>query len=117
MKKGNRVYPFRASNDGRGRASSDALTLTLKDVKNKKFTVELTADDAWLDAEDRGVPGPRSTRIRLSMEPICWCSLSTGYYYSKPGSRLSGVGTLYHGQYDIYVHRRGPAHSKCRGTW
>ena len=36
--------------------TSDALTLTIGEFKNKKFTVTLTADGSWLDSSERAYP-------------------------------------------------------------
>lgn len=45
--------PFMTDADG---AYSDGVTLTLESVKNNKFSVKISLDTAWLDAEDRAYP-------------------------------------------------------------
>ena len=102
---GETVYTLSAPvmTDAEG-ASSDALTLTLKDVKNKKFTVELTADDAWLDAEDRVYPVTVDPEVTANDYMII---TTYNYYSQQPSGTLSvGNGSPTSGQKDIYVHPR-----------
>ena len=102
---GETVYTLSAPvmTDAEG-ASSNALTLTLKDVKNKKFTVELTADDAWLDAEDRVYPVTVDPEVTANDYMII---TSYNYYSQQPSGTLSvGNGSPTSGQKDIYVHPR-----------
>ena len=102
---GETVYTLSAPvmTDAEG-ASSDALTLTLKDVKNKKFTVELTADDAWLDAEDRAYPVKIDPDTSANGTDLLVFSFNTGTYdVSHSEEILIGKGDSSMGQYDIYV--------------
>ena len=45
--------PFMTDADG---AYSDGITLTLESVKNNSFTVKISLDSSWLDADDRAYP-------------------------------------------------------------
>ena len=102
---GETVYTLSAPvmTDAEG-ASSDALTLTLKDVKNKKFTVELTADDTWLDAEDRVYPVKIDPDTSANGTDLLVFSFNTGTYdVSHSEEILIGKGDSSMGQYDIYV--------------
>ena len=102
---GETVYTLSAPvmTDAEG-ASSDALTLTLKDVKNKKFTVELTADDAWLDAEDRVYPVKIDPDTSVNGTDLLVFSFHTGTNTANRGEEIYiGNGDNSIGQYDIYV--------------
>ena len=103
---GETVYTLSAPvmTDAEG-ASSDALTLTLKDIKNKKFTVELTADDAWLDTEDRVYPVKIDPDTNVTGRPdLQVYSVNTEDKEANGNEEiLIGKGDPDIGQYDIYV--------------
>ena len=104
---GETVYTLSAPvmTDAEG-ASSDALTLTLKDVKNKKFMVELTADDAWLDAEDREYPVTIDPEITVEewYTDLLTCSYNLATHATDTIAQyMVGTGDPILDEYQIYA--------------
>lgn len=58
--------PFMTDADG---AYSDGVTLTLESVKNNSFTVKISLDGTWLDAEDRVYPVTVDPAIETDQSP------------------------------------------------
>lgn len=94
--------PFMTDADG---AYSDGVTLTLESVKNNSFTVKISLDGAWLDAEDRAYPVTVDPALKTeqSVSNAQTAFVSAKYpnkCYLAAGS--DDMGSLYVGNIDVF---------------
>ena len=94
--------PFMTDADG---AYSDGVTLTLESVKNNTFSVKITLNGAWLDAEDRAYPvtvdPALKTEQNVSNAQTAFVSAKyPNKCYLAAGS--DDMGSLYVGNIDVF---------------
>ena len=94
--------PFMTDADG---AYSDGVTLTLESVKNNTFSVKITLNGAWLDAEDRAYPVTVDPALKTeqSVSNAQTAFVSAKYpnkCYLAAGS--DDMGSLYVGNIDVF---------------
>lgn len=94
--------PFMTDADG---ACSDGITLSLLDVKNNTFSVKITLDGTWLEAEDRSYPVTVDPALKTeqSVSNAQTAFVSAKYpnkCYLAAGS--DDMGSLYVGNIDVF---------------
>ena len=101
--------PFMADADN---VCSDGVTLTLESVKNNTFTVKITLDSAWLDAEDRVYPVTVDPFLETSQSWTDESNIQSAYIASStPGASYGRGGSSYEGS--LYVGKTNGKGKTC----
>lgn len=101
--------PFMTDADG---AYSDGVTLTLESVKNNTFTVKITLDSTWLDADDRAYPVTVDPVLETSQSWTDDDNIESAYIAeATPGTSYGRGGSSYEGS--LYVGKTNGKGKTC----